>query len=139
MGTDDLRAGVLGDLGPAPLEKLFGQNHVAISPAVRRSGNEEIARLCLSEEFAKLVAKRGHAREIEEAVEDLTGVADEGLTWRLAQASAALDKAGRGDNEDKAEYAVGDNGARMKKDEQNAFDQLLDQINFAKGNSRPKS
>ena len=121
------------------LEKLLGQNHVAISPAVRRAGDTEIARLCLAEEFAKLIARRGHAREIEDAVEDLSGVADEGLTWRLAQASAALDKAGRGDNEDKAEYAVGENGARMKKDERSAFDQLLGQINFAKGASRPKS
>jgi DNA primase len=97
-----------------------------------------MARLCIAEEFAKLMTRRGHAREIEDAVEDLLGVADEGLTWRLAQASAALDKAGRGDNDDKAEYAVGENGARMKKDERNAFDQLLDQINFAKGARRPK-
>ena len=139
MGTADLRAAVLTDLGAAPLEKLMGQNHVAISPAVRRAGDVEVARLCLAEEFAKLIARRGHAREIEDAVEDLTGVADEGLTWRLAQATAAVDKAGRGDNEDRAEYAVGENGARMKKDEQNAFDQLLDQIDFAKGASRPKS
>ncbi len=139
LGADDLRAQIIGDLGDAPLEKLFAQNHVAISPAIRRDGDIDIARLCLAEEFAKLVARRGHAREIEDAVEDLNGVADEGLTWRLAQASEALDKAGRGDNEDRAEYAVGKNGARMKKDEQSAFDQLLDQINFAKGADRPKS
>ncbi len=139
IGTDDLRAAVLQELGDLPLEKLMGQSHVAISPAVRRAGDVEVARLCLAEEFAKLMARRGHAREIEDAIEDLTGVADEGLTWRLAQATAAVDKAGRGDNEDRAEYAVGENGARMKKDEQDAFDQLLDQIDFAKGASRPKS
>lgn len=139
MGTNDLNAAILQDLGGAPLEKLMGQSHVAISPAIRRAGDTEMARHCLAEEFAKLMTRRGHAREIEDAVEDLSGVADEGLTWRLAQASAALDKAERGDNEDKAEYAVGKNGARMKKDERNAFDQLLDQINFAKGATRPKS
>ncbi len=139
LGAEDLRAAVLNDLGEAPLEKLMAQSHVTISPAVRRAGNAEVARLCLAEEFAKLSARRGHAREIEDAVEDLSGVADEGVTWRLRQASAALDKAGRGDNEDRAEYAVGENGARMKKDEQSAFDQLLDQINFAKGQDRSKS
>lgn len=139
LGTNDLNAAILQDLGDAPLEKLMGQSHVAISPAIRRAGDTEMARHCLAEEFAKLMTRRGHAREIEDAVEDLSGVADEGLTWRLAQASAALDKAERGDNEDKAEYAVGKNGARMKKDERNAFDQLLDQINFAKGATRPKS
>ena len=139
LGTQDLQKMIEDALGLAPLEKLLGQNHVAISPAVRRAGDTEIARLCLAEEFAKLIARRGHAREIEDAVEDLSGVADEGQTWSLAQASAALDKAGRVDNEDKAEYAVGENGARMKKDERSAFDQLLGQINFAKGASRPKS
>ncbi len=139
LGADDLAKAITDDLGDVPLEKLLTQNHVAISPAIRRRGDEEIARLCLAEEFAKLTARRGHAREIEDAVEDLSGVADEGVTWRLAQASAAVDKAGRGDNEDRAEYETGENGARMKKDERSAFDQLLDQINFAKGADRPKS
>lgn len=139
LGADDLRSAIKAELGEAPLEKLFAQNHVAISPAIRRGGDSEIARLCLAEEFAKLTARKGHAREIEDAVEDLSGVADEGLTWRLAQASAAVDQAGRGDNDDTADYAVGENGARIKKDERSAFDNLLDQINFAKGRDRPKS
>lgn len=139
LGAGDLKTAISADLGPDPLEKLLAQSHVAISPAVRRMGEAEVARLCLAEEFAKLTARRGHAREIEDAVEDLGGLADEGLTWRLAQASAAVDKAGRGDNEDRAEYAVGANGARMKKDELNALDQLLDQINFAKKGDQTRS
>ena len=138
LGADDLIGALRAEIGDAPLEKLLTQSHVAISPAVRRAGDAELARLCLAEEFAKLNARQGHAREIEDAVEDLSGIADEGLTWRLAQASAALDKAGRGDNEDRAEYETGENGARMKKDERSAFDQLIDQINFAKGGQRPK-
>lgn len=139
LGAKDLRGALIADLGDAPLEKLFAQNHVAISPAIRRGGKDEIARLCLTEEFAKLMARKGHAREIEDAIEDLGGVADEGLTWRLAESTKALDQAGRGDDDDSAEYAVGENGALMKKDEQSAFDQLLEQIGFAKGNKRPKS
>jgi DNA primase len=139
LGAEDLRHVITQEIGEAPLEKLFAQNHVAISPAIRRGGDADTGRLCLAEEFAKLSSRRGHIREIEDAVEDLGGVADEGLTWRLAQASAAVDKAGRGDNDDKAEYAIGANGARMKKEEQSAFDQLLEKINFAKGSERPKS
>ncbi|WP_411890758.1 DNA primase [Yoonia sp. SDW83-1] len=139
LGAEDLRTAVIADLGEAPLEKLMNQNHVAISPAIRRVGDDEVARFCLAEEFAKLTARRGQAREIEDAVEDLNGLPDEGLTWRLAQASAAVDRAGRGNNEDRAEYEVGENGARIKKDERSAFDNLLDQIDFAKGHKRSNS
>ncbi|SFS04169.1 DNA primase [Yoonia litorea] len=137
IGAEELRHIVASECGEAALEKLLSQNHVAISPVMRRVDDEEVARLCLAEEFAKLTARRGHRREIEDAVEDLSGVADEGLTWRLAQASAALNNAGRGKDEDKVDYAIGKNGARMKKDEQSAFDQLLDKIDFAKGAKRP--
>ncbi|WP_439156046.1 DNA primase [Yoonia sp.] len=139
LGQPDLQAAIVADLGAAPLEKLMSQSHVAISPAIRRGGDTDVARMCLAEEFAKLAARRGHAREIEDAVEDLSGVADEGVTWRLAQASAAVDRAGRGNNEDRAEYDLADNGARMKRDERDAFDQLLDQIRFAKGGKSPRS
>ncbi len=139
LGAEDLRTAVIADLGEAHLEKLMNQNHVAISPAIRRAGDDEVARFCLAEEFAKLTARRGQAREIEDAVEDLNGLPDEGLTWRLAQASAAVDRAGRGNNEDRAEYEVGENGARIKKDERSAFDNLLDQIDFAKGHKRSNS
>ena len=132
----DLRAAVSADIGGNVLEKLFGQSHVAISPAVRRSGDVEVARMCLAEELAKLNARRSLPREIAEAVEDLSGVADEGVTWRLGQAALALDRAGRGNNEDKAEYDTGPNGAKMKRDERDAFERLLDQINFGKGARR---
>ena len=138
LGEDDLQHALAAELGPQVLEKLLAQNHVAISPGIRRAGAAEIATQCLSEEFAKLAARRGHAREIEDAAEDLTGIADEGVTWRLKQASAALNQAGEGDKDDRAEYETGDNGARMKKDERSAFDALLDKIDFAKGASRSK-
>ena len=136
LGADDLRALVAAECGEDALEKLFAQNHVAISPVVRRQGDAEVARMCLAEEFAKLMARRGHQREIEDAAEDLNGVADEGLTWRLREASAALNDAGRGKKDDKIDYAVGKNGARLKKDEQSAFDALVGKIDFAKGRNR---
>ena len=45
-----------------------------------------MARMTLAEELAKLEAAQGLVAEISEAAEDLDGVADEGLTWRLAEA-----------------------------------------------------
>ncbi|PRY79772.1 DNA primase [Yoonia maritima] len=139
LGADDLRGVIVDALGPMVLENLMTHSHVAISPAIRRAGDDAIARLCLAEEFAKLNARLGHAREIEDAVEDLSGVADEGLTWRLAQATAAVERAERGDNDDKAEYAVRKNGSRLKKDELSALDRLLKQIGYADGPDTPES
>jgi DNA primase len=137
LGAPDLWDLVASEVGAETLEKLLAQTHVAISPGVRRAGDLDVVRMCLAEELAKLNARRGHARELAEAEEDLATLADEGLTWRLSQAAQAVDRAGRGDNDDKAEYVVGPNGARMKKDERSAFDQLLGKIDYAKGHSGP--
>ena len=132
-----LRAAIVAELGEGPLEKLFGQRHVTISPAIRKP-DPDTAALCLAEELAKLNARRGHAREIEDAMEDIAGLADEGVTWRLGQAVRALDRADRGDGEDRTEYETGPNGARMNKDERSAFDALLGKIGFGKAGDGPK-
>src|SRR5690606_1154121 len=42
--AEDLRAAIAAEIGAGPLEILFGQSHVAITPAVRRPGDAEIAR-----------------------------------------------------------------------------------------------
>ena len=139
LGQPDLQERIVAAIGPAPLEKLFKHTHVAISPSVRRRGDVEVARLTLAEAFARLQALRGHAREVAEAVEDLEGIADEGVTWRLAQASEALQNTRRGDGEDDADFALSENGALIKKEEKNAFAKLLGQINFAKKSPGTKS
>ena len=137
LAVGDLRAALVAELGDGPLEKLFGQRHVAITPAIRRP-DPDTAALCLAEELAKLNARRGHAREMEEAVEDIAGLADEGVTWRLGQAVRAVDRADRGDGEDRTEYETGPNGARMNRDERSAFDALLGKIAFGKADGGPK-
>ncbi len=88
------REKICGAAGNA-LEKLMSLSHVQIAPPVRNIGDTELARMCLAEEFAKLEARRGVRREIEDAVEDLDGLADEGLTWRLSQAAEARHRAER--------------------------------------------
>jgi DNA primase len=67
--------------------------HVQIAPPVRNRTDVDLATLCLAEEMAKLDAHRAARREIEDAVLDLTGLADEGLTWRLSQAAEARHRA----------------------------------------------
>ena len=78
---------------PAALDALMRQPHVTIAPPVRNREDTELATLCLAEELAKLDARRGARREIEDAVEDMDGLPDEGLTWRLSQATAARHRA----------------------------------------------
>ena len=77
------------------VEKLMSLAHVRIAPPVRNTGDAEFAVMCLAEEFARLEARRGAEAEIEEAMEDLTGLADEGLTWRLSRAAEARHRAER--------------------------------------------
>jgi DNA primase len=123
--------------GREALEKLFHPRHVRIAPGVDPDANDEVAEMCVAEELAKLSARRGARREIAEAIQDVEGLADEGLTWRLGQAAEARNMTERSGNEDTAEYDLGPNGARMKRDEKDAFESLIGRIEFAK--SRGKS
>ena len=134
MGLDAeaLRERVSETLGAEALENLFAQRHVAIVPCIRTPGDAEKARMTISEELAKLHSTRGLDAEIAEAVEDLAGVADEGLTWRLSEAAQAADRARRSGQEDKAEYDVADNGAVLSRDERRRLDDLLGQIKIEK-------
>ncbi|WP_095590046.1 DNA primase [Actibacterium ureilyticum] len=125
-----LRAAISGTIGPAPLENLFALRHVQICPSVANPQDAEKAALCLAEEVAKLTATRGAAQEIEDALQDMDGLADEGLTWRLGQAAEARNRAGKSDNEDRGEYDIGPNGARISRDERGAFESLLAQIGY---------
>jgi len=132
LGDVALREKIDDQLGWHVLEKLFDLSHVQIAPSIRRPGDGELAAMCLAEELAKLEATRGAVREIAEAEHDMEALADEGVTWRLTQAAEARNKALRSQNEDKATFEIGDNGALMDKDEREAFDALRDQINFSK-------
>ncbi|WP_054001808.1 DNA primase [Shimia sp. SK013] len=135
--SPDPRAAVEAALGHEAVENLLRQPYVAITPAVRNPGDMELARLTLTEELAKLKTERGLTAEIAEAEEDLQGVADEAVTWRLGQAAEARNNALLSRQEDNADYAVGDNGASIDKDERAALDALRDTIDFTRG-GRPR-
>ena len=95
---------------PAALDALMARPHVMIAPPVRNRADAELATLCLAEELAKLEARRAARREIEDAVEDMSGLADEGLTWRLTKATEARHRADHPAREDAADLGE-DRGA----------------------------
>lgn len=91
---DRMREQILAAAGAA-LEKLMNLPHVRIAPPVQNAEDLELAQMCLAEELAKLEARRAARAEIEDAMEDLSGLADEGVTWRLTQAARARHQADR--------------------------------------------
>jgi DNA primase len=78
---------------PAALDVLMSQPHVRNAPAVRNREDAEFAALCLAGDLAKLETSRSARREIAEAQDDITGLSDEGLTWRLHKAAEARNAA----------------------------------------------
>ncbi len=94
----------------AELEKLFALAHVRIAPPVRTTAGSDFAAMCLAEELAKLEARRGVEAEVAEAMDDLSGLADEGLTWRLGQAAEARHRAERSKLDDDSDMGE-DRGA----------------------------
>ena len=118
--------------GAAALEKLMNKNHVQKAPPVFKAGEVEAARLQVKTALDFWASKVGQMAEIAEAEEDLRGVADESVTWRLSQVAEARNKAERSEHEDKAEYDTADNGVRINRAERSTLDDLLGRINFTK-------
>ena len=85
------------------LDALMRRPHVQIAPPVRNREDADLATLCLAEELAKLDAHRAARREELDAVADIQGLADEGLTWRLTKANEARHKADHPSREDAAD------------------------------------
>ncbi len=105
--ADRLRAALLAqggltDLAATDAAELRALPHVQIAPPVC-SADPDFAALCLTEEFAKLFARRGVDAELRDAMTDLGQHADEGLTWRLAQAADARAKSERSNLNDQAD------------------------------------
>jgi DNA primase len=100
------------------LETLMSERHVRIAPPVQ-STDADLATNCVAEALAKLTARRGALREIEDAMEDMTGLVDEGLTWRLGQAAQARNRADKSNLED---ADMGEDRAVLSKHLQNLID-----------------
>lgn len=128
----DAEDAVFQSVGPEALENLMRPRHVQLAPGIRSPENEDLAGLCVAEELAKLNARRGAKREVSDAMRDMEGLVDEGVTWRLGQAAESLNRAERSEGEDSAEYDVGSNGAQMVRSERSALDDVLAKTGFFK-------
>lgn len=117
----------------AVLENLLNQNHVKTAPPVRKAEDRPFARMCIAGGLAKLDSTVATRREIAEAVEDLAGLADEGVTWRLAQINEARFAAQRGPQEDKRSGLVAENGVEMDREELEEARSLWERIDYSKG------
>ncbi|WP_171174870.1 MULTISPECIES: DNA primase [unclassified Ruegeria] len=127
---DHLKDHIVDSLGHQPLENLLALRHVAVIPCVYKPGDVEKAEMTLAEELAKIKALRGLDAEIAEAAEELSDLADEALTYRLAQAAEERNRTSRSQNEDRAVFDIADNGARINRDEKDAFEAIMSGINF---------
>ncbi|MCW1934190.1 DNA primase [Pararhodobacter zhoushanensis] len=79
------------------LSDLRAQPHVSIAPMLRSQAEPDFVRRCLAEDFQILRSRRALRRELAELTADVDRIADETLTYRLGDASARMDRAGRGD------------------------------------------
>ena len=69
-------------------------------------------------------------------MEDIEGVADESVTYRLSEAARAHQNASRSLQEDQTEYEISENGAAVNRAEKDAFENLLETMGFPKGRAR---
>lgn len=136
-GSEDFQIKIETAAG-VELASVMAPRHVQISPAVRVPGNAKIAAMCVAEELAKLQARRGVLREVDEAMEDIGGLADEGLTWRLSQAAEARNNAVRSEGEDNAVFDTAPSGAQMDRGERDVFARLMDEIAKKNGDQGKK-
>jgi DNA primase len=117
---DDLLAQTLGF---SPLDRLLELKPLQNHPYLKKPVNDELTKRTLEEELAKHSALIGASNEIKEAEQDLTGLVDEGLTWRLEQASLAKRKATRAVEEEQT--GAGEDASAMKKELQNMLDNQI--------------
>lgn len=127
----DLRALAAEHL-PGLVDALMAEPHVRNAPGMTDPDREK-AEFAVAQDLFLLQAERGRRREIEEAAQDIEGVVDEGLTWRLRKANEARAEAQRGPQDKSGESVIAPNGVALDKDEIAAARRVFDSIRFEKG------
>ncbi|MEF3046923.1 DNA primase [Pseudotabrizicola sp. L79] len=128
----DLLATLMAE-APLPTEAALLHPHVRITQALSPKADPVQAEGCLAEALARLQADRAHRLEILDAEDDLGGVADEGLTWRLSKAAEARHTAARGPQDTKGDSVLAPNGVELDRDELDRARKLHDSIDFTRG------
>ncbi len=118
---------------PAALDRLTANPHVRIAPALQARADADFAAACIEEALARLQADRAHRAEMRDAEEDVTHLADEGLTWRISRSAEARQTASRGPQEQKGEAIIAPNGVELNREELDRARRLRDQIDFTRG------
>ena len=121
---------------PAALDAIMAHPHVRNAPAILDASDVERAEFAVAQDLFILSAERGRRREIAEAEQDITGVVDEGLTWRIARANEARQQAHRGPQDKTGESIISPNGVALDKEELERARQVFDSIRFDKGPRR---
>lgn len=132
QSAPDLLATLMAE-APLPTEAVLLHPHVRITTAIGPDAPDDAAEHCLAEALARLQADRAHRLEIADAEDDVTGVADEGLTWRVSKAAEARHTAARGPQDAKGESVIAPNGVELDRDELNRARSLHDSIDFSRG------
>ena len=110
-------------LGYSPIDRLLKLKPLRNHPYLKVNTEPTLVQRTLEEELSKHSALIGASNEIKEAEQDLTGLVDEGLTWRLRQAALAKTKATRAVEEDAT--ASDENASEMSKQLQNMLDDQI--------------
>lgn len=73
-------------LGFEPIPKLLSVGQVRINRHVQTNADAELASKAIGEELSRQATILGIVDEIHDGIEEISGVADEGLTWRINEA-----------------------------------------------------
>ncbi|MBL8560973.1 MAG: DNA primase [Gemmobacter sp.] len=120
------------------LETLLADPQIRIQPHILRRGDADCAEKCVAMELAKLLAQWGAEAELRDAAEEIGGLADEGLTWRVSQAARAVADAEKGPEAARAEGVVAPNGVELDRDELDHAKRTWDSIDFTRGGKARK-
>ena len=110
-------------VGRPAVEKIMNSAHIVVLPPIKRPEDIELSTSTLAEQMAKLNTERALRKEVEEAIEDMDGLVDEGLTWRLSQAAAARHRAERSKLDDDSD--MGEDRAALSAQLQNLIDRAV--------------
>ena len=128
----ELEAQIAAALGPQVIEKLFSAGHVRMAAGLLKSDQTENARAAILEALGKLSSHKGLAAELKELQEAGEEALDETAVWRLKEAAEAGHNSLKAVQEDKVQYQMAQNGARINRSEKERFDEILGGISFQK-------
>lgn len=93
--VQNLEKVLIEKLGTKVISRMFELKYLKIAPAMQSGASDEKIRQSIISELTKIKARQGIEKEISDALEDLKGDADEGITWRVSQAAEANNAANK--------------------------------------------